>query len=371
MKIAFAILLAIHGAIHLLGFAKAARILELPMLRTPIGRPLGVVWLIAALACFATVVLLFTTPDRWWVAAGVAVVLSEAVIITAWADAKFGTVVNLVVLVPLVLSLLDLRSSSLRSIYREKSERVLARDWTTSVVTDADLAPLPPLVQTYLRRVGVVGRPRVHDFRAEFRGQMKSAASSGWMTVQVEQIEELETPTRLFFMRASRSGVPFVGLHVYEGSSASMQVKVASLFDVVDARGPEMDRSETVTLFNDMCLLAPASLLDADVTWRQLDDHRVGATFRNRDISVSAELFFDGEGDLVNFVSTDRDQSADGKTFKRFPWSTPVREYRSVGGHRIAAVADATWTEPSGEWVYARFELVAIEYNVRVDAGAR
>lgn len=370
MKFAFALLLAVHGAIHLMGFAKAFGFAEMQQLHGSIGRPMGVLWLAAALACFATALLLFVSPDRWWVAAGVAVTLSQAMIVTAWPDAKFGTAANLVVLIPVVLSLLDLRPSSLRSIYRSKAEHVLTRDRTVSVVTDADLARLPSPVQTYLRRVGVVGRPRVRNLRAEFLGQMRSGASAGWMTVRAEQVEDFDEPARLFYMTASRSGIPFAGLHVYEGASASMQVRVASLFDVVNARGPEMNRSETVTLFNDMCLLAPATLLGANVAWRPIDDRHVGATFRNRDISVSAELVFGASGDLVNFISTDRDQSADGKTFRRFPWSTPVREYGNVGGQRLPAVADATWTEPSGEWVYARFEVVAIDYNITADAAA-
>ena len=40
-----------------------------------------------------------------------------------------------------------------------------------------------------------------------------------------------------------------------------MRVKLLGAIDMVDARGEVMDRSETVTLFNDMCILAPATLL--------------------------------------------------------------------------------------------------------------
>ena len=105
MKIALAVLLAIHGTIHLIGFAKAFDLAEIEQLHGSIGRPFGMLWLVAALACFATVLLLFTSPERWWVAGGIAIILSQAVIFTAWSDAKFGTLANLAVLVPLTLSL--------------------------------------------------------------------------------------------------------------------------------------------------------------------------------------------------------------------------------------------------------------------------
>ncbi len=66
----------------------------------------------------------------------------------------------------------------------------------------------------------------------------------------------------------------------------------------------------------------------------------------------------------MNFVSHDRSQSADGKTYRPLPWSTPVRDYRDFAGIRVAAYGEAVWTEPAGEFVYARFELESIEYNV-------
>jgi hypothetical protein len=185
-----------------------------------------------------------------------------------------------------------------------------------------------------------------------------------WMRLRAEQFEFFDSPARLFAMTSSRTGLPLQALHVYADASASMRVRVASLFEVVNARGPEMDRSETVTLFNDMCLLAPASLLRADVTWRATGDQRVMGTFINGGNRVEAELWFDGHGELVNFVSHDRLQSTDGKTFRSLSWSTPVRTRRDFDGYRLPAVAEVVWNAPEGDFVYGRFVLETIEYNV-------
>jgi hypothetical protein len=274
-------------------------------------------------------------------------------------------VLAVVVLVPLVLSLLDRRASSFRSIYREEVERRLARRARERPITDADLAPLPPLVQTYLRRVGVVGRPGVHDVRVRWRGRMRSKPDAAWMEIRAEQHDFFDQPSRFFLMKGYRYGVPFEGLHAYVGNSATMRVRLASLFDIVDAHGPEMTRSETVTLFNDMCLLAPATLVSESIRWSEVDERTVCATFTNAGYTITARLFFDADGDLVNFSSNDRDQSVDGKTYRNLPWSTPVRDYRDFGGLRLASRGDAIWQEPEGEFVYGRFELVEINDNVR------
>ncbi|MDB4939339.1 MAG: hypothetical protein JWP87_6311 [Labilithrix sp.] len=328
MKTAFIILLVVHGAIHLVGFAKGFGFAEVSLIHGSIGRALGAVWLFAGLAFLAAAILL----------------------------------------VPLVLALLDLRTTSFTSLYRREVERGLARRAPTTRITEADLAPLPQLVQTYLRRVGAVGRPHVRDVHARWQGEMKRKPGEAFMPITAEQHDFFDEPSRVFLMKARLHGVPFEGLHVYVGPSATMRVRVAGIIEVVDARGPEMNRSETVTLFNDMCLLAPATLVDADVKWQPVDARTVRATFTNAGNTISALLLFDESGDLANFTSNDRDQSADGKTYRTLPWSTPVREYEDYGGVRLPSRAEAVWTEPEGDYVYARFELMEVDFNGRARA---
>ena len=142
-----------------------------------------------------------------------------------------------------------------------------------------------------------------------------------------------------------------------------MQVTVAGAFQLENARGPEMDRAETVTLFNDMCLLAPATLIDPALSWTALDASRVRGEFVNAGHRVSAELTFDESGDLVNFRSDDRYQN-DGKVERRLPWSTPVSGYRDLDGGRLFHAGDACWIENGREWVYGHFELQRIDYNL-------
>lgn len=368
MRIAFAVLLALHGAIHLLGFVKAFGLAEVAQIQQPVSRLAGVLWLFSTVAFLAATGLLVASSRWWWVAGAPAVLSSQALVLMAWSDAKFGTLPNVVALLPLAAALLDLRPSSSPSTYRREVERGLARTAPAAaappVVTEADLAPLPAPVQAYLRRAGVVGRPRVLDMHVRLRGEMRNGHDGGWMTIHVDQHSFFDQPTRLFLLDASLYGIPFDALHAYTGESASMRVRVGSLVEVVNARGPQMHRSETVTFFNDMCLLAPATLLDPRVSWRPIDDHRVTGVFSHGGDTISADLTFDESGDLVGFVSRDRLQSDDGKTFASYPWSTPVLDHRDFGPARVIHHAEALWQEPKGDFTYARFELEEIAYNV-------
>ena len=143
-----------------------------------------------------------------------------------------------------------------------------------------------------------------------------------------------------------------------------MEVRIASLIDQFAASGPEMDRSETVTLLNDLCVLAPAALLDAPITWGEATERTAVVRLDHAGHAVSATLTFDDAGDLVGFVSQDRSQTADGKTYRQLPWSTPLRDHRDFAGVRLPARGDAIWLAPEGEVAYGRFDLEDIAYNV-------
>ncbi len=364
MRIAFAILIGIHGLIHLLGPAKAFGWAEVQPLRTPISPFGGALWLVAAILLVGAAIG-FALSAQWWGWFGLpGMVLSQVLITQSWSDAKFGTIVNLAIAVPLVLLGLDARPSSFRSRFAHDRDALLARPVRPApVVTEADLASLPPLMQTYLRRVGAVGRPRVRSMRVLFKAQMRSSATSPWMQSTATQYEFFDPPARLFYMNATRSGVPLDVFHRYIDSAATFQVRIASLFSLVDKSGPVLTRAETVTLMNDILVMAPAAVLDLPFTWKTVGERSLLATFTNVGNTVSAALTFDDDGDLVGFLSNDRTQE-DAKGNCDVPWSTPISGYREVDGIRIGALGDANWVETSGEWTYGKFEIRSIAYNV-------
>ena len=366
MRIAFALLIGAHGLIHLMGAAKAFRWAEVAALSTTISPFGGALWLIAATMLTGTAIGFALDMEWWWWLGLPGLLLSQALIARSWSDARFGTVVNVLLLVPVVLSALDARPSSFRSRFARDRDALLARQERrpSAIVTDADLAGLPLLMQTYLRRVGAVGRPHVRNMRVRFDAKMRSSATAPWMTSTATQYEFFDSPARLFHMNATRGGVPIDVFHRYVDDAATFQVKIAGVWPMVDKSGPVLTRAETVTLMNDIVVLAPAAVLDLPFTWTVTGAHTLAARFANAGHTVSAEITFDGTGDLVGFFSRDRPQDVDlGE--RNVPWSTPISGYREVDGIRIGALGDANWVDSSGEWTYGRFVTRSIAYNVQ------
>ena len=131
-------------------------------------------------------------------------------------------------------------------------------------------------------------------------------------------------------------GIPAKGLHLYKDEKAIMIIRLAGLFKVADAKGFEMNQGETVTIFNDMCCMAPATLIDKNIQWKILDSLTVKATYTNGSIAISANLVFNEKGELINFISNDRFETADGKIYNSYPWSTPIKEYADLKGMKVA-----------------------------------
>lgn len=372
MRWLFGTLLVLHGLIHTMGFAKAFGLAELSQLTREISRPLGVLWLLAALLTLAAAVSFFAWPRAFWIVAILACVVSQIVIMPSWIDAKFGTLANVLLLVAGVLGFASQGPLSFRHEYSSEVQKRLSTAQGIPLVGDADLAPLPRLVQGYLRSAGVVGKPQVRSMRLRFTGRIRSGPDAPWMPFVAEQHSFFESMTRLFWMRASRAGIPFDVLHRFADQAATMRVRIASLLPMVDAHGTDMTRAETVTLFNDMVAMAPATLISPSIRWKEIDAKTVRAEFRHGSNTITADLLFDDAGTLVDFVSEDRlASSADGKSFTRMRWSTPLTEVRwlgpdqggSGGTVRIAAHAEAIWHAATGPYAYGVFDILTVEYN--------
>jgi hypothetical protein len=363
MRIALSGLLIIHGLIHLMGFAKAFGFAELPQLTQPISRPLGALWLAAGLLMIASAF----TPTRWlWLVGGIAVVLSSVVIFTAWHDAKYGFIANVIVLLGVAYGFASQGPISLAAESRRDRASILTNTGAPPVVTEADLEPLPAPVQRYLRVTGSVGQPRILNFRARWNGRIRSSATDPWMTFRAEQINTLGAmPSRLFSMNAIMKGLPVDVYHRFIAESATFRVRLLSLFTMVDAKGPVMDQSETVTILNDLCILAPSALIDPALHWESSDRSSALVAFSRGAYTVRATLHFNEAGELVDFASDDRSRaSPDGKRFTPERWSTPLSEYRRFGARHLSTRGKALTHAPDGTFAYGEFELQSIDYNL-------
>lgn len=235
---------------------------------------------------------------------------------------------------------------------------------------ETDLGHLPAPVRRYIERSGAVGKPRVQNLRLELEAQMWRAPGQAPIPSTSVQHNFFGRPARVFLMRARMFGLPVRALHVYTREEATFTVRVASLVNMVDLRGSEISRAETVTVLNDMAAFAPGSLAGPGPTWVTLDDRTAAMTFTNGPHQVTATLVFNEEDQLVDFVSDDRPDGSTG-TFRPMRWSTPLADYLEMDGRRLPTSGAAMYARPDGDFTYGRFRLKSIAYNVEAPIGTR
>lgn len=251
-----------------------------------------------------------------------------------------------------------------RSFYREvNKQQQLLKDFKPELLTEADLASLPQAVKQYIRKTGAVDQPKVRSFRVELAGRLRRKSDGLWMPFHSLQHNFMGTTTRAFFMDAVMKHLPVSGYHYYRNGVAYMDIRVLSFFRVQYAAGDELNRAETVTFFNDMCCLAPATLIDPRITWKELDGNTVHATFTNRGITVSAYLYFNDYHELIDFVSDDRAALTDKGKFLPLRWSTPLSLHDDRLGYHLPRHAEAVYQYDNGPFTYGYFEVVNVVYN--------
>lgn len=93
------ILLLIHGLIHLMGFIKSIKPEKITGLKSEISKQVGLFWLLSSILFLSTIYFLLTGNPLWWAACGGATIISQIVIILSWQDAKFGTILNILLVI--------------------------------------------------------------------------------------------------------------------------------------------------------------------------------------------------------------------------------------------------------------------------------
>lgn len=263
-------------------------------------------------------------------------------------------------------SFYGLWGQNLRSTYKNVVQDGITRtkQLSANTITRQDLNNLPVLLQNYLKLCGVVGKERVNNVKIVFKGRMRANPDEPWMYFTSEQYNFFDKPTRAFYIKAKKMGIPANGLHLYQNEKAFMIIKLAGLFKIIDVAGEEMNQSETVTFLNDICFFAPAVLIDMEnIEWKELSGTKLEATYKTGSQTIKAVLEFNDEGKLINFISNDRYELA-GKEAHQRPWFTPVDEYGKFGQIILPKKAGAWYKRPDGDFCYGEFTTVDVSYNV-------
>ncbi|MCC6753141.1 MAG: hypothetical protein IT266_04050 [Saprospiraceae bacterium] len=361
MRIALIVLMVVHGLIHLMGFVKAFGFAEIRALTQEISRPAGIAWLTCAdLWLIFALSHLIRIPGAGYIGF-VALILSQSLILLQWRVAGYGTLANVVLLMPVLLSFGRARFESRVDRETRWMFAEIQRDLSSFSPIPA-LDSLPPPVLRWLHASGVMERPlpQTVQMTQDLKLKMKPSQES-WYQANASQVTSLNPPGFHWTVEVALN--PFLGFFGRDqlvGGEGEMLICANGLLKLVHARGPQIDEGSLQRFLGEMVWL-PSLAVNPRVKWEPIDELSAQATIQLGDHSASGTFFFDEQGDFVRFSAMRFLENEPGA--KRYPWILDAISYQRFEGIRIPSTVKATWKLENQDWNWLELELTEVKYD--------
>lgn len=362
MRFLFVFIVSLHGLIHVMGFAKAFKLADIHLLSQSISKPIGMLWLLASILFLLSMALYVLKMDWWLVMSMIAVVLSQILIVMFWNDAKFGTIVNSIVLLVGMSAYGSLQFNSMVQMESEQIMQNLEVD-KSPLVSENDVSHLPEIVQHWMRNSNVVGKEKAVSVRIDQIGEMRTKPEGKWMPFTAVQYVNAKNPA--FVWTTKVDAMPVVTMvgrdKLYNGKGA-MLIKLAGLLPVVNERDNTQINQGAMIRFLAEISWFPSAALNEYLTWEAIDSTSARATMTINNTSVSGVFTFSNNGDLVSFKAA---RYYGGKSNAKLEdWTVKMDSYKVFNGIKIPNKSTVVWELKDGDFKWLVLEIIDVAYNV-------
>lgn len=361
MRIIFLIIVFLHGLIHILGFLKAFAFKEVSALTLPITKPLGLLWLAAAVL-FLLYGIFYATNNKYsWLIGFIAVVISQILIILFWKDARFGAIPNTVVL---LVSIMSYGHYNFQKLVQFETAKILSQSkiFNERVISEDGIKGLPEPIKKWLRRSGAVGKPYMSVGKVIQQAEMKmKPGQENWLRASAVQYSTIDVPAFIWTVAVKMNSLlHFRGRDKFEEGKGKMLIKLNSLINVVNEKGGKLNEAALQRYLGEMVWF-PSLALSPFLTWQEVNDSTVIATMTYNGTAGSGTFYFNSQGDFNKFSAMRyKDNEPDAK---RYEWVILVDGYKTFEGIKVPSEMTATWKLEKQDWTWLKLSIVDIKYN--------
>lgn len=364
MKIAFLIIVLLHGIIHSLGFFKGFQLKEIKELSLPISKTMGLIWLIATVLFVLYGALYFANNKYAWLIGFFAVVVSQFLIILYWKDAKFGTIPNVIIL---VVALVAYGHFNFQNLVHSETTLILEKSDAKkeSILSKEDIKDLPIPVQKWLNRCGAVGKAKINVGKVIQKAELKmKPEQKDWLSAKAIQYTTIDVPAFLWSVDVGMNRfIGFQGRDKFVDGKGEMLIKVNSLINVVNEKGDKLDEGTMQRYLGEMVWF-PSLAISPYVSWKDINDTTATATMEFKGTKASGTFYFSKEGDFLKYSAMRF--IGNEKEAKRHEWILLVDEYKTFEGIKVPSKMNATWKLQDEDWTWLKLEIVDIKYNENI-----
>lgn len=360
MRYVFAILLGLHGLIHLMGFVSAFFSTTIEKQVLGISKPIGALWLVTFIL-FIISAAQFLGNKKWFYVAFIAVLMSQILIIVTWKDAKFGTIAN-VIIVLVSLSAYGMHRFNKR-VQKESFELFQSIETiNTSIITKNDIVHLPKIVQKWMTHSGVVGHYSLSNLRLKQKGKMRTKPNGKWMPFTANQYFNVDNPSFVWCTNVDAMPiVPMVGRDKLVNGKGAMLINIAGLVPVVnESDNAKINQGTMLRYLAELCWFPQAAIKDY-VQWETIDATSAKATLTINNKSVSGIFNFNKNGTVSSFEANRYYGRKDDAQLEK--WVIVNSEHRPFNGVIIPNKSKVIWKLKERDFHWLNIEINFIDYN--------
>jgi len=358
MKTLLFLLILLHWGIHLLGLVRGLGLWAPPGFAVPVGTAAGLLWGLAGLLIAGFGLLYLTgSPSQIWVGL-LAAALSQALIISAWGDARWGTLANLLILVLVAFAWGRQRMDRRWEVSLTEVARMVPERQSPAAVRSE--TELPGVVQAWLRRSGALGRKPAAIGLLQQRARLKlKPGQESWLEARARQHTNLSEPAFAWRVEVPLWGPVYLdGQDQYLDGKGSMYIALQALFPVVNETGPRIDEGAAQRFLGEIVWF-PRFALSPYVSWEATGPLAARATLKYGGMEAQGTFRFNEQGDVVRYEA--RRFKGNEPEARRHPWVLEIQEYREFDGVRVPSRMTATWMLEEGPWTWMELEVTGLE----------
>lgn len=361
MRIALIIVIGIHAIIHLFGFLKAYNLLEFNAISQPISKMFGLLWLLSFVLCISTLVLLLNKSSYWWILGITAVLVSQFLIIVYWKDAKFGTLINIVVLIS---SLIGFANFSFNKKVRTEISQMLAYSKPSEIpaVSERMTSDLPHIIQKWLLHSGTIGHGTIETVFLKQEAQiLMKPEQKEWSFAKAKQHFTIEPPAFNWSVNLKMNPIiHVVGRDKFENGTGEMIIKLFSIIPMVDEGHNEKIDQATLQRYLAEMVWFPSAVLSPYISWEGIDKYSARATMTYNGTEGSGVFYFDENGVFKKFVAMRYKDKKDSEPAK---WVVTATKTEVRNGIQIPIEVKVDWKIKKNYWTWLKLKITHIEYN--------
>ncbi len=354
-RIILLVILSLHAFIHFLGFERGFGLVRVAGAAGEVTRSAGVLWLLTGLLLLLMVGLYWSNESIWPIVGIIGLGCSQYLIIRHWEDAKFGTIINILILLWVLPGLGDYW-------FDQYTQKVRTSLYPTSqssqgVITNDDIGHLPLIVQRWLTKSGVVGKSAITQLQLSQSGKMRTNPDKPWMPFTA--LQYFNTSSHSFLWTAKVQLMPLVHLRardlLYEGKG-STKIKLLSLLDVVnESPNHKMNTGAMIRYLAEMCWF-PSGAVDESIVWEDSGPLTSKATLTLADVSVSGLFEFSEAGDILSFEAMRYRGGSDSS--EEALWRVEMISHTHVAGQYLPNRCKVSWVDSEGAFHWLDLEVI-------------